>query len=197
MKMQNKLPVFGLFLAANAWLVPIVSAQSIYETYTFMTLAGNAGDGSTDGTGSVARFAGPSGVAVDGAGNVYVADTFNQTIRKVAPRGMVTTLAGLAGNAGSTDGTGSDARVADPNGVAVDSAGNVYVADTGNNEIRKVTPAGAVTTLAGLAGNAGSTDGTGSAARFAAPNGVAVDSGGNVYVADTGNYTIRKVGLAG
>ena len=80
-----------------------------------------------------------------------------------------------------------------PYGVAVDSAGNVYVADTSNHTIRKVTPAGVVTTLAGLAGNSGSADGTGSAARFYLPCGVAVDSAGNVYVADTGNHTIRKV----
>ena len=99
---------------------------------------------------------------------------------------MVTTLAGLAGSAGSADGTGSAARFNDPVGVAVDSAGNVYVADTDNHTIRKVTPAGVVTTLAGLAGSSGSADGTGSAARFNDPYGVAVDSAGNVYVADTG-----------
>ena len=97
---------------------------------------------------------------------------------------MVTTLAGLAGNPGSADGTGSAARFYFPSGVAVDGAGNVYVADAGNHTIRKVTPAGVVTTLAGLAGSHGSADGTGSAARFYYPTGVAVDGAGNVYVAD-------------
>ena len=131
------------------------------------TLAGRAGSaGSADGTGSAARFYYPRGVAVDSAGNVYVADTGNHTIRKVTPAGVVTTLAGLAGSSGSADGTGSAARFNYPPGVAVDSAGNVYVADTGNHTIRKVTPAGVVTTLAGLAGSSGSADGTGSAARF-------------------------------
>ena len=136
---------------------------------------------------------------MDSAGNVYVADADNDTIRKVTPVGtnwVVTTLAGLAGNAGSADGTNSAARFYYPYGVAVDSAGNVYVADTDNDTIRKVTPVGTnwvVTTLAGLAGNAGSADGTGSAARFYCPGGVAVDSAGNVYVADTHNDTIRKV----
>ena len=130
---------------------------------------------------------------MDSAGNVYVADSNNHTIRKVTPGGVVTTLAGLAGSSGSADGTGSAARFYHPYGVAVDSAGNVYVADTCNHTIRKVTPGGVVTTLAGLAGSSGSADGTGSAARFYIPYGVAVDSAGNVYVADTDNHTIRKV----
>ena len=131
-------------------------------------------------------------MAVDSAGNVYVADSNNVTIRKITPGGVVSTLAGLAGQYGSADGTGSAARFNNPNGVAVDSAGNVYVADTCNYTIRKITPGGVVSTLAGLAGNRGSADGTGSAARFFSPQGVAVDSAGNVYVADTGNHTIRK-----
>jgi hypothetical protein len=162
------------------------------------TLAGLAGTfGSADGTGSGARFSGPGGVAVDSAGVVYVADTTNCTIRKVTPAGVVTTLAGLAGARGSADGTGSAARFAYPNGVAVDTAGVVYVADTVNSTIRKITPAGVVTTLAGLAGTFGSADGTGTGARFSGPGGVAVDSAGVVYVADRNNNTIRKVTSAG
>jgi sugar lactone lactonase YvrE len=158
------------------------------------TLAGLAGSlGSADGTGSAARFYYPYGMAVDSAGNVYVGDLFNHTIRKVTPGGVVTTLAGLPGNSGSADGTGSDARFDYPRGVAVDSAGNVYVADYGNHTIRKVTPGGVVTTLAGLAGSGGNSDGTGSDARFFYPYGVAVDSAGNVYVADARNCAIRKV----
>ena len=164
------------------------------QTYTFGTLAGLAGSpGTTDGTGSAARFSLPSGVGVDSAGNVYGADTFNHTIRKVTPGGVVTTLAGLAGVFGSTDDTGSAARFYFPHGVAVDSAGNVYVADTDNHTIRKVTSVGTVSTLAGQAGSNGSSDGTGSAARFKNPRGVAVDSAGNVYVTEYGNHTIRMV----
>jgi sugar lactone lactonase YvrE len=165
------------------------------EVSTFAGLAGSSG--SADGTGSAARFSIPQGVAVDGAGNVYVADAFNNTIRKITPSAVVSTLAGLAGSKGSADGTGSAARFYFPQGVAVDGAGNVYVADTGNTTIRKITPAGVVTTLAGFAGSAGSTDGTGSAARFRSPEGVAMDNTGNVYVADTGNETIRKITPSG
>jgi uncharacterized delta-60 repeat protein len=173
-------------------------AQSVYTPYTFGTLAGLAGSfGSTDGTGSAARFVYPYGLATDSAGNVYVADGYNHTIRKITPAGVVTTLAGLAGGAGSADGTGSAARFNNPFGVATDSAGNVYVADSYNNTIRKITPVGVVTTLAGLAGSVGSADGTGSAARFNFPTGVATDSAGNVYVADTSNYTLRKITPAG
>ena len=162
------------------------------------TLAGSASSrGSADGTGSAARFFQPAGVAVDAAGNVYVADTFNHTIRKITPAGVVSTLAGLAGSFGSADGTGSAARFNQPTGVAVDAAGNVYVADRSNHTIRKITSAGVVSTLAGLALDPGSTDGIGSAARFNRPEGVAVDAAGNVYVADTFNNTIRKITLAG
>jgi uncharacterized repeat protein (TIGR01451 family) len=161
------------------------------------TLAGLAGeDGSTDGTGSDARFSYLSGIAVDSAANVYVTD-FSNTIRKITPAGVVTTLAGTPGVYGSADGTGSAAQFWQPWGIAVNSAGNVYVADQGNSTIRKITPAGVVTTIAGAAGVFGSADGSGSAARFNAPAAVAVDSAGNLYVADTGNQTIRKITSAG
>ena len=162
------------------------------------TLAGLAGNpGYADGTGSAARFAGPSGVAVDSAGNIYVADHDTHTIRKITPSGVVSTFAGLAGNSGSADGTGNTARFYDPSGIGIDTAGNVYVADTSNHTIRKITAAGVVSTLAGLAGTTGSADGTGSAARFYEPYGVAVDSAGNVYVADYSNNTIRKISSTG
>ena len=130
---------------------------------------------------------------MDNAGNVYVADFGNSTIRKITSAGVVSTIAGLAGNTGSADGAGSTARFSGPDGVAVDSAGNVFVADWANDTIRKITPAGVVSTIAGLAGSAGSADGMGSAARFNGPTSVAVDSSGNIYVADTYNDTIRKI----
>jgi sugar lactone lactonase YvrE len=132
-------------------------------------------------------------VAVDGFGNVYVADTDNHTVRKITAAGVVSTLAGMATHPGSADGTGATARFDYPQGVAVDGSGNVYVADW-ESTVRKVTAAGVVSTLAGMAGQPpGSADGTGAAARFEYPEGVAVDGSGNVYVADTNNHTIRKI----
>jgi len=157
------------------------------------TLAGSPWHGSADGTGSAARFDLPHGLALDSAGNLYVADSWNYMVRKVTPAGVVTTLAGQAGVFGSADGTGTNALLGHPEYVALDGAGNLYIADSGNDTIRKLTPAGVVTTLAGSAGNSGSADGTNSAARFNDPLGIAVDSAGNLYVADANNNTIRKV----
>jgi sugar lactone lactonase YvrE len=159
------------------------------------TLAGSGFYGENDGTGSAASFSDPGGTAVDSAGNVYVADTGNNKIRKITPVGVVTTLAG-SGSIGSQDGTGIAASFKSPSGVAVHSSGNVYVADQSNNKIRKITPAGVVTTLAG-SGVLGSEDGTGTASSFAFPSGVAVDSSENVYVADQSNNKIRKITPSG
>ena len=162
------------------------------------TLAGQAGSiGSADGTGNAARFNSPRGVSVDGAGTLYVADTNNSAIRKVTAAGVVTTLAGAAGNVGGADGTGNNARFTNPEGVAADGGGTVFVADTVNDTIRKITTGGVVTTLAGFVGSFGSTDRTGSAARFGLPFGVAIDTSRNVYVADRSNNTIRKITPAG
>jgi sugar lactone lactonase YvrE len=178
------------------WQANIVEKRTPAGVVT--TLAGLAGSqGAADGMGSAARFNYPAGVAVDGAGNVYIADYTNDTIRKITPAGAVTTLAGLAGVSDATDGPGTAARFFYPSGVAVDGAGNVFVSDRGNYTIRKIDPSGMVTTLAGLAGSRGSTDGMGSAARFDNPEGVAVDGAGNIYVLDTDNCTVRKLSPAG
>ena len=162
------------------------------------TLAGSAGvAGSADGTGASARFNYPTGVAADPAGNIYVADSGNNTVRKITSTGVVTTIAGTAGTRGSLDGTGSAARFNNPTGLALGSSGELYLADTDNSTIRKITPAGVVTTLAGLPTIAGLMDGTGSYAWFAQPEGLTVNLDGNIYVADTGNAMIRKVTTAG
>lgn len=158
------------------------------------TLAGRVwNSGADDGKGGMARFNWPCGAAQDRAGNLYVADAGNHTIRKVASDGTVTTLAGSAGTSGSADGTAAKARFSSPSGVSLDSRGNVYVADRGNHTVRKITPSGAVTTVAGSAEKSGRADGGGAVARFNSPTGVAVDMLDNVYVADTGNHVILRI----
>ncbi len=181
------------FLACVSGLFALFTSQVAAQTNPLVvsTVAGLANFGSADGIGSAAKFLLPAGVAVDGAGNVYVADAYNDTIRKVTSAGLVTTLAGTAQMYGYNDGTGSAARFTYPYGVAVDSAGNVYVADFYYATIRKITTNGAVTTIAGQAGVYGSTNGIGTNALFYDPRGIAVDGSGNIYVADTN--MIRKM----
>lgn len=172
------------------------SIRKITADGVVTTFAGPGGGyvfGHTDGPGPAAQFAYPEGIAVDPAGTVYVADTANNIIRKITPGGMVSTLAGTAGLPGSADGIGPAAQFSSPIALTADGAGTVYVADSYNHTIRKITASGAVTTLAGLAGHLGSADGTGAAARFSSPCGIAVDSAGNLFVGDSNNLTIRKV----
>src|SRR6185436_647366 len=153
--------------------------------------------GAADGNGTSARFAQPHGLAIDGADNLYVADFENHTIRKITPGGTVTTLAGVAGDPGTANGTGTGARFNLPSGIVFHSSGDLYVTDYANHTIRKVTTAGVVTTFAGTAGMQGSVDATGSAARFSYPAGIAVDSGGNLYVADSFTHIIRRITVPG
>ncbi|HBN08168.1 MAG TPA: hypothetical protein DD435_05835, partial [Cyanobacteria bacterium UBA8530] len=157
------------------------------------TLAGST-DGYADGKGNTASFSRPASCAVDASGNVFVADTFNHRIRKISPAGEVTTLAGSI--AGYADGKGNSASFFNPQGVAVDASGNVFVADTLNHRIRKISPLGEVTTLAGNT-NGGHADGTGGAASFVGPMGIAVDARGYLYVSDSPNCLIRKISPAG
>ena len=154
------------------------------------TLAGTNASGYADGTGLEARFNRPWGLAVDGAGNVLVADSFNHCIRKVTPEGNVTTLAGT-NTAGCADGVGSAALFNTPSGVAVDGEGNILVTDSANHTLRRITPAGVVTTLTST--NAGYADGSGNAGQFNMPYGVAVNQADDVFVADYNNNRIRRV----
>jgi sugar lactone lactonase YvrE len=178
--------------SGNVYVADSGKIRKITPAGVVTTLAGSGVSGSEDGTGTAASFNRPAGVAVDSSGNVYVADFSNNKVRKITPAGVVTTLAG-SGRQGSRDGTAASFKW--PNGVALDSSGDLYVADYGNRKIRKITPAGVVTTLAG-SGVEGSEDGTGTAASFAYADGVAVDRSGNVYVADRGNNLIRKITIS-
>lgn len=196
-------------------------AMRVLPPYTFTTLAGEspssseagvvttlgkepiASEVTLDGTGWEARFGRAHGVAVDASGQLFVADAHHSIIRKITPEGLVTTFAGQAGQTGNTDGTGSEARFASPTGVALDSVGNLYVADTDNHTIRKITPEGRVSTLAGFSeGDYGQypkvpyADGIGSQARFAWPRAIAVGPSGDVYVGDAG-LKLRKISPEG
>ena len=165
----------------------------VISTGVVTTIAGSAGlSGSTDGTGTSARFNGPFGITTNGT-NLFVTDTDNHTIRKIViSTGVVTTIAGSAGSSGSTDGTGTSARFNGPFGITTDGT-NLFVTDSSNYTIRKIViSTGVVTTIAGTAGTSGTTDGTGTAARFYVPTGITTD-GTNLFIADFSNYTIRKI----
>ena len=188
-------PAIILTLALTVFLASCISLPTTTPTpgWVVSTLAGSRiwGAGYQDATGTAAEFDKPAGVAVDSSGNVYVADAFNNRIRKITPAGEVTTLAG-SGTEGYHDATGTAAQFNHPFGVAVDSDGIVYVADQVNHRIRKITSKGVVSTFAG-SGTQGYHDATGTAAQFNYPHSVTVDSSGNLYVADTSNHRIRKI----
>jgi len=154
------------------------------------TIAGTGDKGANDGQGASARFSGPDAIAEDANGNLYVADTVNNRIRKITPAAVVTTLAG--GDRGNADGQGAGAQFNDPEGIAVDAAGNVYVADTCNHAIRRVTPGGAVTTLLRLS-NESSTTLSGYCTDANAPAGIVVDNAGNIYVSLPWGQVILKL----
>lgn len=167
---------------------------------TVSTLAGAQGTmGYADGAGGAAQFKYPSGCAIDASGNVFVVDSNNHALRKVTPGGTVSTFVGVpppTAASGLQDGTGSAALLSSPTAVAMDGAGNMYVTDSGNNAIRKVTAAGVVTTLAGN-GTAGLTNGVGALATFTNPRYIAVDAEGTVlYISDYDNHAIRKLVIA-
>jgi sugar lactone lactonase YvrE len=155
--------------------------------------AGNGTYGHADGPGDSAMFRHPKGLAVDGLGNVYVADASNNCIRKITPSGEVSTFAG-DGSQGFVDGLGTSAKFFGPYDVAIDNTGNIYVTEYWNNIIRKITPSGDVRTIAGD-GTWGFANGPGVSARFQYPDGIAIDSIGNIYVTETETHRIRKISL--
>lgn len=184
--------------AGNLYVAGDGRIRKITPTGVTTTLAGAGWGAWADGTGTAAEFASPSGVAYDPtSGALFVADTHNHTIRKVTLAGVVTTFAGTHGEDGSTDAVGPAARFNQPRAVAVDASGYIWVADSGNHTIRRITPGGSVSTVAGLAGAAAFADATGSAARFNTPSGIVINAAGVAFVADTNNSRIRKVTAAG
>lgn len=159
------------------------------------TVLGVAGtSGSADGIGTAARFNSPEGITQDTAKNLYVADTGNNTIRKITISGSTytsSTVAGTAGQTGTADGTGAAVRFNAPGGITADSAGTMFITDTGNHTIREMSAAGVTTTVAGKAGVVGSADGIGPAARFSSPTAIVTTAAHLLYIADTGNHTVR------
>ena len=159
---------------SNSYYSSTTLSKELSSIISISTLAGSGVSGSTDGTGTAASFGYIEGVSIDSKGNIFVAGVGNNLIRKITPEGVVTTFAG-SGSAGSDDGTGTAASFYRPGYMAIDSLDNIYLTDTGNNLIRKITSEGVVTTFAG-SGSAGSDDGTGIAASFNNPWGIAIDT---------------------
>lgn len=180
----------GAYVAdrANHRILHITAAGAVSP------FAGSGIAGFANGNGTAAQFENPAGLAIDGSGNLYVADEFNHRIRKVTPAGDVSTFAG-SGVAGFADGAGNTARFLYPAGVAVDAAGNVFIADSGNHRIREISAAtGEVSTLAGTGVSGLTADGSADVAQFSSPRGIAVNAAGtHVWVADTGNHAARLV----
>jgi hypothetical protein len=167
--------------------IRVITPAGIVSTY-----AGTETQGSMDGAAASATFNQPSGIAIDSAGDIYVSDTYNNKIRKITPAGIVSTLAGTGASSPVTDGPGASATFNHPQSIVVDSAGDLLVSDQFNNLIRKVTPTGIVSTVAG-SGAAGSADGLGTAASFNQPTALAADANGIIYVADFANNKIRAI----
>ena len=188
----------GLALAvcgAAALLAAGAGAVSGTDTITTIAGRGSGGFSGDGGPAASAQLYAPRGLAVDAAGNLYVADVANHRVRKVTPDGLITTVAGTGQPAFSGDGGPAVSAALDqPMDVAVDRAGNLYIADTGNRRVRKVTPDGLITTVAGTGEDDFSGDGgPATAAAFRWPTGLAVDDAGNLYIADAGSYRVRRV----
>ena len=191
-------------------LVPIVSAELLGDiearhVYIFAGRGGNDGYSGDGGPAAEAKFDSPSGVAVDGEGNVYVADYGNHRIRRIDTHGVITTFAGsgstgiFSGGLSGDGGPATEAQLNYPRGVAVDAAGNVYVADSANDRIRRIDTQGVITTFAGSGeyGGQGGDGGPATEAQLNDPRGVAVDAAGNVYVGDLNNHRIRRIDTRG
>jgi Viral BACON domain/NHL repeat len=187
--------VLRVFICCSVFSLSHVATAQPSDSYLIVTVAGNgsvgfSGDG---GPATAATLAKPSGVVADTSGNIYITDNFNHTIRKVSPVGTITTIAGN-GSLGFSGGPATAATLSSPCGLAVDTSNNVYIADTGNSRIRKVSPSGVISTIAGNGSRAFSGDGgPATAARLSAPWGIAINAIGNLYIAENENTRVRKL----
>lgn len=173
---------------SDQYTIRKITTQGVVTTF-----AGTGSQGAFDGVGTNAQFNWIGDIVINNSGDIFATDQFNHTIRKIASSGVVTTIAGSAGNTGSTDGTGNAARFNRPSGITIDSGGDLYVSDFNNHTIRRVTKSGAVSTFAGVATVSGSVDGPANIARFYNPSGLSIDASGTLYIADNRNCTIRKI----
>jgi hypothetical protein len=183
---------FALDSAGNAYVseTSLNTIEKIAADGTVTVFAGSSTSGFADGMGTAAQFDRPIGIAIDAAGNLFVADTGNHTIRMITPASVVTTIAGVAGTSGSADGAAATATFTAPFALALDATNNLFIAD--GNAIRKLNGAGIVSTVAGSQ-TSGSSDGSGTAAQFNGPAGIAVGPAGSIFVADSQNHTVRKI----
>jgi len=179
-------------LSAILLLLALAVSASAQDAVT--SLAGQPlVSGAANGAGTNALFSDPAAIVADTNGNFFLADSQNHAIRKIATNGVVTTFAGQLGVSGNLNGTGTNAQFNTPSGLAFDGGSNLFVADTGNSTIRKITSVGAVSTFAGIAGPGGFADGAAGSAQFSSPLGIAVATSGDVFVADSGNHCIRRI----
>ena len=183
----------------NVLVTDTTAIRVITPSGSVSTRAGiQATSGSVDGSGSSAQFGNVAGLTLSPDGNLYACDSEHSTIRRITPGGVVTTFAGIADHHGHADGAGTQALFSRPEGIACDRTGNLYVADSANHAIRKITPAGLVTTVAGNPGVMGSSDGTGSSATFEWPHNIAVDADGYIFVlCDSTTPSLRVISAAG
>lgn len=175
-------------LTTNGGVSTSSTSFTVTSSTVISTFAGLSGS-----SGTSARFRSPFYITIDANGTFYLTDNSSYTIRKITSAGVVTTYAGTTASSGSTDATSFAAKFYEPNGIAVELSVNVYVADTYNHTIRKITSSGEVTTIAGTAGTTGAADGIGTTARFSFPKGITMDSSGNLFIADSSNNSIRKI----
>jgi sugar lactone lactonase YvrE len=191
MKKQTQISLFKLWLFVFAF-----TASFAQEKYKFTTYAGSV-DGFQDGERLASLFRSPEGITIDAKGNLYITEYRSSIVRKIDKNGQVSLLAGQVLKTGFADSKASEALFDRPHGIALNQKGVIYICDMKNHLIRAISSNGFVSTIAGKAGEAGTADGNKNEARFSQPEGIVVNSKGELFVADSYNFTIRKIDLKG